>query len=259
MATQIIGSRPAVDRTHLIPADVMESGQYLEISEFYCDTIQGEGATIGVPAAFLRLQNCTLNCKWCDTKEVWRYGNPYSFSEIFQRMDAEDLPRKLSHGQHLVLTGGSPLMQQEALIKFFDVFESIYGFTPIIEVENECVVMPLGDLVRIVSVWNNSPKLENSRNGRSLRYKPEIITYMATLENSWFKFVVYNQLDWDEILSDFLRTILIDHKQVILMPRGETIDELLKNRELVVDLAIKNNVRYCTREHVVLWNTTTGV
>jgi len=251
MAKEIIPARPTEPRLAIDP--------YLDIAEFYFDTIQGEGIEIGAPAAFLRLQNCVLNCKWCDTKEVWRYGNPYSFDELFQLMEESEVIHRFETGQHLVVTGGSPLMQQESLVKFFILFKERYSFQPFIEIENECVVMPLADMLRFVDVWNNSPKLHNSRNGKFLRYKPEIIKEMSILANSWFKFVVYDTHDWEEIQEDFLFPGLINIDQIILMPRGETIEELTKNREYVVNLAIENNVRYCTREHVVLWNTTTGV
>jgi organic radical activating enzyme len=89
--------------TTIIPASSLKSEMidelmevpYLKVSEFYCDTIQGEGSYIGHPATFLRLTNCSLNCIYCDSKEVWRKGNPYSFQELFDLMDLADLPRKL--------------------------------------------------------------------------------------------------------------------------------------------------------------------
>ena len=43
------------------------------------------------------------------------------------------------------------------------------------------------------------------------------------------------------------------------MPEGATREELKKNREFVVDMAITNNVRYCTREQIVLWDNKIGV
>jgi organic radical activating enzyme len=53
---------------------------FLNVAEFFMDTIQGENF-VGYPAAFLRLQNCTMGCLWCDTQEVWRRGNPYTLAE----------------------------------------------------------------------------------------------------------------------------------------------------------------------------------
>ena len=35
------------------------------------ETIQGEGVFTGVPAVFVRLQECPVGCSWCDTKQTW--------------------------------------------------------------------------------------------------------------------------------------------------------------------------------------------
>ena len=65
--------------------------------------------------------------------------------------------------------------------------------------------------------------------------------------------------DWQEIKRDFLDTGLIQKNQIILMPLGATREELLQNRQRVVDIAVRENVRYSTREHVILWDKKTGV
>ena len=101
--------------------------------EFFYDTIQGEGASIGSPAAFLRLQGCTLSCSWCDTE--WTLGSTFTFTEICQRMNAAELPEKLRNGQRLILTGGSPLKQEKMLRRFIYAFVKKYKFKPIIEIE----------------------------------------------------------------------------------------------------------------------------
>jgi len=233
---------------------------HLEVSEFFCDTIQGENF-VGFPSAFLRLQHCTLNCVWCDSQEVWKFGNPYSFAELFKLMeDPEfDLIWKLREGQHLVLTGGSPLKQQMELIKFIEAFIDRYSFKPFIEIENECTLMPSPFLAQYIDCWNNSPKLSNSGNPMRSQHIPRIIERVSKLKNSWFKFVVSSQKDWEEIETLFLSTRLIHKKQVVLMPLGETREEIEKNREIVLDIAINNNVRYTTREHVIIWDKKTGV
>lgn len=96
-----------------------ENEPFLEIAEFFYDTIQGEGINIGQPAAFLRVQHCTQNCWWCDTKAVWRAGNPYAFSELFDIINATNLVDKLKNGQHLVLTGGQPGKTAKRSDRFF--------------------------------------------------------------------------------------------------------------------------------------------
>jgi len=231
---------------------------YLNVSEFFCDTIQGENF-VGWPAAFLRLQHCTLSCNWCDTSEVWHYGNPYTFNQLFDLMEEADLIRKFKEGQILVVTGGSPLRQQTKLIKFFVAFLKKYDFFPYTEIENECTIMPDSDLYLYINRWNNSPKLRNSGNADWKRYQPEILKQMSSLDNSWFKFVILGEYDWQEIKHDFLDPGYIRKDQIVLMPEGATRVELEMHRKKVVEIAIRENVRYCSREHVVLWDRKTGV
>jgi organic radical activating enzyme len=233
--------------------------KYLEVAEFFCDTVQGEGVNIGTPSAFLRMQHCTQNCKWCDSQEVWRYGNPYTFRELFKIMEWNNVVDKLKDGQHLVLTGGSPLKQQHVLVEFIHEFWFEYGFKPIIEIENECTLIPSKDMIELVDVWNNSPKLSNSGNSRSLSYQPDILKLLSSLNNSWFKFVITREQDWNEICDYFIKPGLIDKNQVILMALGNNRNQLLKNSEVVIEMALKNNVRYCTREHILLWDKANGV
>jgi 7-carboxy-7-deazaguanine synthase len=232
---------------------------FLNVSEFFTDSIQGEGINTGCPATFLRLQYCTLNCSWCDTTSVWRHGNPYSFNELFELMERYDVIKKLKIGQHLVITGGSPLRQQLELIKFLMELTARYDILPTIEIENECVTLPRPELTVYVDTWNNSPKLCNSGNPWQRRFRPQVLKFLSGLENSWFKFVITNEKDWEEIDTDFLKLQLIRRNQIILMPEGDSRKNLASNREMVVGLAIRENVRYCTREHIVIWNKAVGV
>jgi organic radical activating enzyme len=232
---------------------------FLNVSEFYFETIQGEGVWTGHPAAFLRLQSCTLNCSYCDTTEVWRYGSPFSFTELLDLIEDNLLQFRLQLGQHLVITGGSPLLQQKNLYYFISAFYNRFMFKPFIEIENECVLMPSESLVGIVDCWNNSPKLTSSDVAFEHRYKPDIIHYMSELDNSWFKFVITSPDDWNEIDTAFIMPELIRKKQIILMPEGITEDEIKLKREMVIEMAIENNVRYCTREHIMVWGRRTGI
>jgi 7-carboxy-7-deazaguanine synthase len=235
-----------------------EHNNYLEISEFFSDTLQGENF-VGWPATFLRLQNCTLNCVYCDTQEVWRQGNPYTFEELFSLMESVNLIKRLKEGQRFIVTGGSPLKQQLGLISFFQQFKEKFGFLPYIEIENECVLKPRMELVEIVSCWNNSPKLASSGNSKVARHKPFVISYMSMLYNSWFKFVIECEEDWQEIQMDFLDTEIIQKRQIVLMPMGETREQLKKTQEICAEMSIKHNVRYSPRVHIDLWDKKTGV
>lgn len=231
----------------------------LHIAEFFCNTIQGEGINAGVPATFLRLQGCTLKCVWCDTLDVWPFGNEYTIHEVLDLLDEHGIIEKFRAGQHLVLTGGSPLKQERSLIILLEEFYERFEFSPYVEVENECTLMPSANFNFEVNCWNNSPKLSNSGMKENIRIKPDVLRYLASQSNSWFKFVIQNENDWEEIKRDFLDPGYINKDQIILMPEGMTQDELNQSREFVADMAVRENVRFTDRLHVTIWNKKTGV
>lgn len=197
--------------------------------------------------------------KNCDTIDVWPNGNEYSFDEIFKMWEDVGLIERFKDGQHLILTGGSPLKQQKQLIDFIRQFIDKYGFKPYIEVENEAVLLPLSGMLILTDQWNNSPKLMNSGMKERARLKPGVLEYMSLQKNSWFKFVISNDDDWDELDRDFLQPGYIKKEQIILMPEGQTQAELELTRELTADMAIKHGTRFSDRQHVTIWNQKTGV
>jgi len=229
---------------------------YLKVSEFFSDTLQGEGIHAGHPATFLRLSGCTLNCVWCDSIDIWKYGNRYTFDELFYLMQSIDLIGRLKEGQHLVFTGGSPLLQQKQLVRFIKLFIDRYDFKPFIEVENECIIEPSSDLIIYVDTWNNSPKLSSSG---KLECRCDIIKIMSVLSDSWFKFAISDDRDWQEIEEVFLKPALISKNKVILMPIGKTKSQLLQPNLIVSDICIKNNVKFSMRQHIELYDDMIGV
>lgn len=252
MPTTLIQQKPTFTKK-------VEGENKLAIAEMFSDTIQGEGSHAGVISTFIRLQGCTLKCIWCDTLDVWPEGNEYSFDEIFEMFEFIGLIERFKKGQHLILTGGSPLKQEKECIAFLNAFINKYGFKPYVEVENEAVLMPSKEFVDLVNWWNNSPKLNNSGMKHRARIKPLTLSYMGSLPNSSFKFVVSDKSDWNEIQETFIDTNFIRLDQIILMPEGQTQEELNKTRELVADLAIEKGVRFTDRLHVTIWNKKTGV
>lgn len=229
----------------------------VQVAEMFSSTLQGEGVSTGVPSTFLRVQDCTLDCTWCDSTEVWRKGNPYGVHEILDLFELHGVVEQFRNNHHLVLTGGSPVKRQQELANLISAFEQRFGFKPFIEVENECMIEPMLEFIDIVDQWNNSPKLSNSGMKERIRYKPTLLKRMSELPNSWFKFVIDCEEDWQEVSEFFLP--LIKKEQIILMPCGSNQEELSQTREVVVELAIKHNVRFSDREHINIWNRKTGV
>lgn len=231
----------------------------ISVSEMFSETLQGEGVNIGRPATFLRLGGCHINCKFCDTSAIWRKSLTLNLEELFKRMELGDVINRLSLGEHLVVTGGAPLLQQDSLLRFFEEFEKRYGFVPYIQIENECTIKPDLSLIKYISCWNNSPKLSNSGTPLTRRYKPKLVKYISSLPNSWFKFVVESEKDWEEICTYFLDTKIIKKEQVILMPMGYGRKELEQNRLKVAEMAMKYCVRFSDRLQVTLYDKKIGV
>ena len=80
-------------------------------------SVQGEGPSMGMPVAFMRLSRCNLACVWCDTAYTWHFegdNRPHRSGEFFDRKanqvtleEAEVAERILALGQkRLVITGG---------------------------------------------------------------------------------------------------------------------------------------------------------
>ena len=95
----------------------------IAISEHFY-SIQGEGASVGVPAVFLRLKGCNLNCgrrgknaTWqCDTFDVWTKGNEYTIPNAI-RLLIDHYATAFANGARLIITGGEPLLQCAAIVQ----------------------------------------------------------------------------------------------------------------------------------------------
>lgn len=238
----------------------------LPISEVFY-SIQGEGITTGVPAVFIRLGGCNLMCggkgtqrdknlhngaKWrCDTIEVWMKHIEKDFNQIIP----QEYYKYLRYGSHLIFTGGEPLLHQEQISNFLEWLQDQYDLSPYVEIETNGTIEPAFHLMGYVDQWNVSPKLSNSGNDRKMRYKPNVIDVFNRLDTQ-FKFVVSEKEDFEEILTDFH---FIDTDKIVLMPSGETQEELNKNRIMVVELCKSFCVNYSDRLQIVTWNKKTGV
>ncbi|MFA6006903.1 MAG: 7-carboxy-7-deazaguanine synthase QueE [Candidatus Paceibacterota bacterium] len=103
----------------------------LKVNEIF-STFQGEGTNAGLPCTFLRLAMCNLHCKWCDTWYSWNFGKGDGIEEKWgsKTVRLEDELHELSpafvagkligvNTKNLVISGGEPMLQQNALIEMF--------------------------------------------------------------------------------------------------------------------------------------------
>src|SRR5688572_26753821 len=126
-------------------------------------SIQGEGPTAGLPAVFIRLQGCSVGCRWCDTKYSWdpAGGHPVMLEALVEEAAAFPCGRA-------VVTGGEPL--ESSL--FAPLVDGLKGRGFTVEVETSGVRPPPPGPV---DQWNVSLKLANSGVPEATRINGEAI------------------------------------------------------------------------------------
>jgi len=243
----------------------------LIVSEaFY--SIQGEGYSAGCPAVFLRLTGCNLRCQGfsyfdketqqhlgCDTAHVWKYGDKINNIDIIKTWEQQGWINRLIEGSHLVITGGDPTIQQEALINFIKSLDKATGNPCYIEMETNATISILPKLLERLNQINASPKLSSNGDPVSKTYHPEVIDRLAKLDKTKFKFVVISKEDIKEIINKYIQPFNINKKNVWLMPEGGTREDIRAKAEFVVELCKQYMLNYSPRLQIDIWDEVVGV
>lgn len=226
-------------------------------------SLQGEGPSTGRPTAFVRLSRCNLSCVWCDTAYTWRFegdNRPHKDDLAFDRKanqvtldEAEVAERIAALGQdRLVITGGEPLLQGAALARMVALLPETA-----IEIETNGTVAPHPALDPLVSQFNVSPKLAHSGNPAELALVPERLAAWAAEPRAFFKFVVAEQSDVDEVVA-LAETYAIPPHRIFLMPEGRDSKTLIARGRWLGDICAAHGFRYSDRLHIHLWGDTRG-
>ena len=218
-------------------------------------SLQGEGATMGTPSVFLRLATCNLACSWCDTKYTWDWAN-FDYAQEVVSLETFQLEERILGFSctNLVITGGEPLLQQSELAPLVTSLKA-HGMR--FEVETNGTIAPEGDLARDIDQWNVSPKLANSGNPAERREEPTALTEFQKLPNAYFKFVVAEPGDVDEV-CDFRDRYGLPNQRVILMPEGRSPEALNSRSGWVSEACVREGFRFSTRLHILLWGDERG-
>ena len=208
-------------------------------------SIQGEGATAGIPAVFIRLQGCSVGCRWCDTKYSWdpAGGREVALEDLVE--DASAFPCRRA-----VVTGGEPL--ESALFAPLVAALKTQGFT--LEVETSGVLPPPG---AAVDQWNVSLKLAGSGVPESRRINPDAIREFRRV-GAWWKFVVAEASDVAEVLQ-LAERFALPRERILLMPEGVRPPDILARSPWVIDECKRHGYRYSPRLHILLWGARRGV
>lgn len=224
----------------------------LEVSEVF-ESLQGEGASAGVPCTFLRLAVCNLRCSWCDTKYSWDFKN-YVYEDEVSTRTVDELTAELrtSTTRHLVVTGGEPLLQASALTQLLLRLPEWS-----IEVETNGTLVPTPELVERVTQWNVSPKLGNSGETAARRIHLETLRAFAALDSSWLKLVITDRACIAEA-QELAAQTRWPQERVLWMPEATTRSELEARAPSVAKLCAEHGVRFSSRLHLTLFDGKRG-
>lgn len=226
-------------------------------------SLQGEGASIGRPCAFVRLSRCNLACTWCDTAYTWRFdgdNRPHRDDRAFARTanqlvldEADVAARIMALGQdRLVITGGEPLLQGAALARMVALLEGVT-----VEIETNGTVAPHPALDPLVSQYNVSPKLAHSGNSAESALIPGRLADWVSKPQAWFKFVIAEPADLDEVLALQAQYAIPGHR-IMLMPEGTSSETIRTRARWLAPLALDHGLRFTDRLHIHLYGDTRG-
>lgn len=217
-------------------------------------TVQGEGASLGVPSVFVRLGGCNLQCSFCDTAYTWDWSRFDKKKETVELATDEVATLALDAAKdgvrNVVFTGGEPLLQQRDLALVGARMKE-RGFR--IEVETNGTVVPEPALAELVDQWNVSPKLESSGNRQVARWAPNAIAWFSDRPNAYFKLVVVSKDDLAEI-----ERLGFPKERLILMPEGTDPTTLAERSRWLAEVCTQKGYRLGARLHVHIWGAERG-
>ena len=282
----------------------------IKVSELFY-SIQGEGRYIGVPSIFLRTFGCNFKCAGfgmpkgevskevediaarvhyyddykklplvstgCDSYASWdprfKHLSPFLTTDAIAEAIVDTLPFKEWRAEHLVITGGEPLLGwQKSYPALLD--------HPKMQHLNEITFETNGtqrlstDFKEYLKSWNQrqwphgpggeitfsvSAKLSVSGETRKRAIKPEVVCEYEKYGYTYLKFVIATEEDAQEALEtiDIYRNAGFKGP-VYLMPLGGVESVYSLNSKNVAMLAIKHGLRYSDRLQVPLFKNEWG-
>ena len=274
----------------------------LKIAELFY-SIQGEGRYMGVPSVFLRTFGCNFKCAGfgmpkgqlseeanavdpskysnynelplvstgCDSYASWdprfKHLSPMLDTDAVADAIVDTLPFKEWKDEHLVITGGEPLLGwQRAYPDLLDhpkmqsLKEITFETNGTQELTKDFKDFLLdGYLDNRELTFSVSAKLSCSGEARHEAIRPDIVCSYEEFGYTYLKFVVATEEDAEEAIE----TIDIYRAEgftgpVYLMPIGGVESVYNLNNRRVAELAMKNGLRYSDRLQVPLFKNEWG-
>lgn len=280
----------------------------IKIAELFY-SIQGEGRYMGVPSVFLRTFGCNFTCSGfgmprgqksternavaerivefksynelplvstgCDSYASWdvrfKHLSPLVEVEGLAKDIVSTLPFKEWRDEHLVITGGEPLLGWQRAYPELLEQPSMLSLKELTFETNG--TQELHDDFRhyLLNLWPNSygynreltfsvsPKLSVSGEDQAVAIRPDIICDYEQVGYTYLKFVVATEQDADEALSATAKYRAAGFNgPVYLMPVGGVESVYTMNNRRVAELAMKYGLRYSDRLQVPLFKNAWG-
>ena len=276
----------------------------IKVSELFY-SVQGEGRYSGVPSVFLRTFGCNFTCggfgmpkgevsnernlinakeykdyndlplvtTGCDSYASWdvrfKHLSPKLSVDAIAQAIVDLLPFKEWRNEHLVITGGEPLLGWQraypellnhSLMKTLKelTFETNGTQTLSTEFKHYLGEWTADNWDREIT-FSVSPKLSCSGEKREDAIKPEIIVDYQSAGYTYLKFVVATEEDAKEALevTELYRQAGFTGP-VYLMPVGGVESVYAMNNKRVAELALKHGLRYSDRMHLPLFGNSWG-
>jgi len=276
----------------------------IKVSELFY-SVQGEGRYSGVPSVFLRTFGCNFTCggfgmpkgevsnernlinakeykdyndlplvtTGCDSYASWdvrfKHLSPKLSVDAIAQAIVDLLPFKEWRNEHLVITGGEPLLGWQraypellnhSLMKSLKelTFETNGTQTLSTEFKHYLGEWTADNWDREIT-FSVSPKLSCSGEKREDAIKPEIIVDYQSAGYTYLKFVVATEEDAKEALevTELYRQAGFTGP-VYLMPVGGVESVYAMNNKRVAELALKHGLRYSDRMHLPLFGNSWG-
>jgi 7-carboxy-7-deazaguanine synthase len=221
------------------------------MSEIYAAE-QGEGRYSGTPSVIVRTTGCNLRCWFCDTPYTsWKAEGEYQ--------KVEDIVSEvLSHEiEHVVVTGGEPLMQP-AVVPLTEQLKAA-GRVLTIETAGTLFRPVTADLISL------SPKMSNSvpqdelwkLRHEQLRHAPTVIAQFREQFHCQFKFVIDKPEDLAEV-DEYVSALGIPVEEIWLMPQARTPEELHEKNVWLAGEAERRGWQLSPRLHIERFGNVRG-
>lgn len=229
-----------------------------------------------------RVEDLPVFDKGCDSSYTWakKFRHLMKDKEIYDI--ADELESLLPHGlfkhphtgqyNHMVFTGGEPMMNQEAMKKILLEFSSRQNPAPYVTVETNGTKAMKTDFREIIDFtndtldgewfWSISPKLWSTAGEQPKRaIKPEVVAdYADASPYGQLKFVVNgSEESWKEV-EDNVKAFRDAgcHFPVWIMGVGGTFEGLVQTEASIADEAIQRGYNYTSRVHVHIYGNAIG-